>query len=250
MAVGPYAVTIVKNVLIPMRDDVQLAANLHLPDGEGPWPAVMTYFPYHKDGTGGLRFVDPIHRYFASHGFACLTLDVRGTGNSGGTSISPNADDEPSDGYDAVEWIAAQPWCNGAVGLWGISYGGATTLSVAATNPPHLRAIVPIHGSADEYDGFFRPHCCRPGFWTEAEWGPSMVAMNLLPPLYRDDAGRWERVWQEHLEGEPWPLSWHGGRDDWSPIRVDVEAISAPMFAICGWLDYYPGVTLRYFNRV
>jgi predicted acyl esterase len=244
-------VTVVKNLLIPTRDGVELAADLHLPEGAGPWPAVLTYFPYHKDGTGGLRFVDPVHRNFASHGFASLTLDVRGTGSSGGTSVTPNADDEPSDGYDAIEWIAAQPWCSGAVGLWGISYGGATALSVAATNPPHLRAIVPIHGSADEYDGFFRPHGCRPGFWTEAEWGPSMVAMNLLPPLYRDAEGRWSRVWQEHLSGgEAWPLAWHGGRHDWSPVRVDVEAISAPMFAICGWLDYYPGVTLRYFNRV
>jgi predicted acyl esterase len=250
MALGPHAVTVVKNVLIPMRDGVELAADLHLPAGEGPWPAVMTYFPYHKDGTGGLRSVDPIHRNFASHGFACLTLDVRGTGSSGGTTVTPYADDEPSDGYDAIEWIAAQPWCRGAVGLWGASYGGATTLSVAATNPPHLRAIVPIHGSADEYDGFLRPHGWRPGFWTEADWGPMMVAMNLLPPLYRDDAGRWSRVWQEHLSGgAPWPLAWHGGRPDWTPVQVDVEAITAPMFAICGWLDYYPGVTLHFFNR-
>jgi uncharacterized protein len=244
-------VTLVRNVLIPLPDGVQLAANLYLPKGEGPWPALFTYFPYHKDGIGGMGHVDGEHRYFARHGFACLTVDVRGTGNSGGTANSPNHDLEPDDGYHVTEWIAAQPWCTGAVGLWGVSYGGASTLEVAATNPPHLRAIVPIHGSADEYDGFFRPHGCRPGFWTEADWGPMMVAMNLMPPLYRDAEGRWTQIWHEHLAGTPpWPLSWHGGDVDWSRRRVEVERIRAPMFAICGWQDYYPGVTLRYFNRV
>jgi putative CocE/NonD family hydrolase len=244
-------VTLVRNVLIPMPDGVQLAANLYRPAGEGPWPALFTYFPYHKDGIGGMGHVDGEHRYFARHGYACLTVDVRGTGNSGGAVDSPNHDLEPDDGYHVTEWIASQPWCSGAVGLWGVSYGGASTLEVAATNPPHLGAVIPIHGSADEYDGFFRPHGCRPGFWTEADWGPMMVAMNLMPPLHRDADGRWTRVWHEHLSGTPpWPLSWHGGAVDWSRRRPAIEKIRAPMFAICGWQDYYPGVTFRYFNRV
>jgi len=250
MPSGPYAVTILRNIIIPARDGVELAATLHLPDGAGPWPAVLTYAPYHKDGSWGRRSVAPVHRFFASHGVAGLTLDVRGTGSSGGATASPYTETETTDGYDAVEWIAAQPWCTGAVGMWGASYGGVTTLSVAATVPPSLRAIVPIHGSADEYDGFFRPHGCRPGFWTEADWGPMMVALNLMPPLYRDDEGRWAGVWEEHLAGNtPWPHSWHTHDVDWALRRANVEKITAPMFAICGWQDYYPGVTLRYFNR-
>ena len=130
------------------------------PDGEGPWPAVLTYFPYHKDGTGGMG-LSTEHRYFASHGFACLTLDVRGTGSSGGSVglAQPTTSQRwvRRDGVDRGPTLVQR---RGRV--VGLSYGGATPSMVAATNPPHLRAIVPIHGSADEYDGFFRPHGCRP----------------------------------------------------------------------------------------
>ena len=77
--------------------------------------------------------------WFAARGFALCRLDVRGTGSSGGVALDEYTAEETVDGYDAVEWLAAQPWCNGTVGMWGISYGGFTSIQVAALRPPHLR---------------------------------------------------------------------------------------------------------------
>ena len=69
---------------------------------------------------------------------------MRGTGSSGGVALDEYTEAETLDGYDAVEWLAAQPWCDGAVGMWGISYGAFTSIQVAKLRPPHLRAIVPV----------------------------------------------------------------------------------------------------------
>ena len=89
--------------------------------------------------------------YLARRGYALCRVDVRGTGSSGGVALDEYTEAETLDGYDAVEWLAAQPWCTGAVGMWGISYGAFTSIQVAKLRPPHLRAIVPIQGTDDRY---------------------------------------------------------------------------------------------------
>ena len=89
--------------------------------------------------------------YLARRGYALCRVDVRGTGSSGGVALDEYTEAETLDGYDAVEWLAAQPWCDGAVGMWGISYGAFTSIQVAKLRPPHLRAIVPIQGTDDRY---------------------------------------------------------------------------------------------------
>ena len=241
-------VVVERNLLIPMSDGVHLAADLFRPAGVGKWPALLNYLPYHKDGRGGRLAVEGFNRYMAGRGYVCLTLDIRGLGNSGGVALEPMSAQEAQDGHEAVEWIAAQRWCTGKVGMWGVSYPGITALSVAATRPKSLAAIVPIHATSDIRRGFFHLHDCRTGFWCDADWGPRMVAYNLMPPLLKDSTGRSAKVWREHLAGNPpWIADWwdHPSEDKWWTSRVaDMSKIKVPTFNICGWRDLYAEDTI------
>lgn len=124
-------------VRIPLRDGVHLNATLYLPTNHAaPSPAIFTLTPYigqsyHDRGM-----------YFAAHGYAFLTVDVRGRGNSEGVFEPHITDGE--DGHDVVEWLARQPFCNGKVAMWGGSYGGTNQWTTAAQAPPHLASIVPV----------------------------------------------------------------------------------------------------------
>jgi putative CocE/NonD family hydrolase len=253
VAENAYPVRVVKDVRIPMPDGVHLAANLFLPDADGRYPALFAFTPYHKDGRGGLDH-EAHHRYFASHGYACMQIDFRGTGNSEGINPHPMNPQERQDGHDAVEWIAAQPWCSGSVGVWGISYGGITSLSIASTRPPHLRAIVPIHATVDNREWLFRPHGCQGLLLCDVDWGTRMVAANLSPPFFEDPEGRWMRLWRARLEGNtPWFMHWHGAPPDadyWLRRRIPYEQIDVPTFGICGWYDAYTAPTFLVYEAV
>jgi predicted acyl esterase len=235
-----------RNVLVPMRDGVPLAVDIVRP-ATGRAPAILNFNPYHKDGRGGRTSVASVHEHFAARGYAAITADLRGLGSSGGISPGPFAPGEALDGHDLVEWIAAQPWCDGNVGMWGVSYPGITALATAATRPPHLKAIVPIHATSDLHRGVVSLGGTKPGFWMRADWGPRMVAYNLMPPQWLDLDGRWARLWAEHLEGNtPWVEAFtaHPGFDDYWRSRVaDVSNIACPSFNICGWRDLYTDCT-------
>jgi predicted acyl esterase len=243
-----------KNLLIPMPDGVELAADVIRPGGSHKGPAILTYIPYHKDGRGGRMDVECLNRHFANRGYAALTVDFRGLGNSGGCAPEPFAPGEAQDGHAVVEWIARQPWCDGNVGMWGVSYGGITSLSTAATRPPHLKAIVPVHATSDLYRGVIAPGGCGGGFWMRADWGPRMIAYNLLPPLLQDIDGRWARVWADHLAGNPpWLTAWveHPRFDEYWHSRVALlDRIECPVFSICGWRDLYADCTPRDFSVI
>ena len=243
-----------RNVLVPMRDGVELAIDVVRPGGGHRGPAILNFNPYHKDGRGGRLNVETVHRHFAARGYAGVTADLRGLGNSGGTSPGAFAPGEGIDGHDLVEWIAAQPWCDGNVGMWGVSYPGITALATAATNPPHLKAIVPIHATADLHRGVVSLGGTGSGFWMRADWGPRMIAYNLMPPQLTDPAGRWAQIWAEHLEGNPpWleAFSTHPGFDAFWQSRVAaIENITCPSFNICGWRDLYTDCTPRDFTAI
>jgi len=123
-------------VKIPMRDGVQLNATVFKPkDQKEALPVVFTLTPYIADSYTDRAM------YFARNGYVYALVDVRGRGNSGG-SFEPFAN-EGRDGHDVVEWLAAQPWCNGKVAMWGGSYAGFDQWSTAKEFPPHLATIVP-----------------------------------------------------------------------------------------------------------
>ncbi len=248
-----YDVRVERNLLIPLRDGVSLAADLYRPDTPGRFPALVSYYPYHKDDLIGAFFEHP-RRYFAERGYANLLVDFRGLGNSGGVVWDAMDPREATDGAEMVEWTAHQPWCDGNVGMWGMSYGGMTAFKTAAVQPPHLKAIVPIMGSLDIYHDFLYPGGCLNCLGAFGAWGSFMIAMNLMPPMYQDAAGRWYHVWQERLEkSQPYILPWqdHPTYDEfWQSKAIQAERIQVPTFLIGGWRDIFPEGMVRAYERI
>ncbi|MCK5409695.1 MAG: CocE/NonD family hydrolase, partial [Candidatus Heimdallarchaeota archaeon] len=140
----------VKDWLIPMRDGVRLFAKAWIPKGEGPFPAVINYDPYRSSDFRTMGRGNFFH-YLARHGYVFLHVGVRGTDGSEGSVTDEYPLQEQEDGYDAVEWVAAQSWCNGNVGMMGTSYAAFTAIQVAMHHPPHLKAIIPLYGTDDRY---------------------------------------------------------------------------------------------------
>jgi len=245
-----YAPTVEWDVRIPARDGIELSANLWRPEGDGPWPAILELIPYGKDNW---RRTADITRgeWFAARGYALCRVDVRGTGSSGGVALDEYTAEETRDGYDAVEWLAMQPWCDGAVAMWGISYGGFTAIQVAALRPPHLRAIVPVMATDDRYLDDIH---YRGGALTVSElsqYAVSQIAMNAMPP----DAGfrgtAWRDEWRARLEATPpWLFEWLRHQTDgpyWrqGSLAPDYGAIEAAIFNIGGWHDSYVDPAFR-----
>src|SRR5688572_6345104 len=192
---------------IPARDGVELSANIwrplprpHAPDET--FPAILEMIPYGKDNW---RRASDITRgeWFGARGYALCRVDVRGTGSSDGVAMDEYTADETRDGYDAVEWLAAQPWCDGAIGMWGISYGGFTAIQVAALRPPHLRAIVPIMATDDRYldDVHYRGGCVTVS--ELSQYAVSQVAMNAMPPEATFRGAAWRDEWLARLDATP-----------------------------------------------
>jgi hypothetical protein len=246
---------IAKNVRVPMRDGVRLAADLFRPDAAGPLPALVEYHPYRKDDMSVPR--NGPHHYFAEHGYASVRLDVRGTGASEGANTDEYTLQEQLDGYDAVEWIARQPWCDGQVAMFGSSYSGFTSLQVALHRPPHLKTIIPIYATDDRYadDCHYVGGTLRM-YYDIGFYATRMVAWNALPAAADGLEEEWERIWQTHLEGSrPYLLTWLAHQADgpyWRPASVagQYESIACPVFLIGGWQDGYPNPPLRLFQHL
>lgn len=244
-----------KNARIPMRDGVCLAADLFRPEGEGAFPAVVEYHPYRKDDMSVPR--NGPHLFFAERGYVSVRLDVRGTGASEGTNTDEYTLQEQLDGYDAVEWIAAQSWCDGNVAMFGSSYSGFTALQVALHRPPHLKTIIPIYASDDRYtdDCHYVGGCLRM-YYDIGFYATRMLAWNALPPAVDGLEEDWERIWKEHLEGQaPYMLTWlaHQTNDPyWRSASVvgQYEKIACPVFLIGGWRDGYSNPPLRIFQHL
>lgn len=236
-------IVIARNLLIPLPDGATLSADLYRPAGPGPFPALLSFYPYHKDDMIGAMNEAP-RRYFAENGYACLLIDFRGLGGSSGVAWEAMDRREGIDGAAAVEWIARQKWCDGNVGMWGLSYGGISSLKVAAEKPPHLKAIVPMQGSVDIYRDYLHPGGCRACLGSFGAWGSFMLALNLMPPTNTDPDGRWYRVWMERLEkSAPYVLPWleHPDHDEyWTSRAVDPAKITTPTFIIGSWRDIFP----------
>ena len=148
--IGPYTTIFSEfNVPVAMRDGVTLYADVYRPDVPEPLPVLLQRTPYDKtqNRTGSLDVMRA-----ASHGYAVVVQDTRGRYASEG-EFYPFLD-EPNDGYDTVQWCAAQPWSSGKVGMFGRSYVGATQWLCAITNPPALSCIVPGITASDYYEGW------------------------------------------------------------------------------------------------
>jgi putative CocE/NonD family hydrolase len=246
----------IKDLRIPMSDGITLAGDLYLPEGDGPFPALVSAYPYHKDDLIGELFDYP-RLYFAEQGFADLLVDFRGTGSSEG--YCPDNFDTELEGRDAaetIEWVAVQDWCDGNVGAWGLSYGGVNALNVASRRPPHLKASLSLYGTPDIYHDFIYPGGILNalGLWTRETF---MVCMDLAPTTYQDPDGAWRELWEGHIQrlenGDLWSLGWqsHAEYDDhWRRRTTDCSAITVPTFIIGGWNDVFPDGAFRTFGAL
>jgi uncharacterized protein len=144
------------NAAITMRDGTTLLADIHRPDSDGRFPALLAASPYPRqmqDLGAPAGFIEAgVTDFWVARGYVHVIANLRGTCGSGGTFNFFDAQ-ERQDMYDLVEWVAAQPWCDGNVGMIGISYFAMTQLEAAVERPPHLKAIFPLAVTADMYDG-------------------------------------------------------------------------------------------------
>lgn len=167
-----------KDVFISMRDGVILTADVHLPDGQGPFPVILTQTPYNKNVPSN----ENLNEYFIKRGYAHVVVDVRGTGASQG-SWDSFGEAEQRDGKELVEWAASQPWSNGKVGLYGSSYRAINQLFTAAQQPEGLEAIFPIVPMGDMYrDILMSGGLVNTGFIPL--WLGLVTGSGLLPPSY------------------------------------------------------------------
>ena len=239
---------------IPTRDGTSLGATITRPLAEDAFPALVWYDPYRGGSDGSTA---PIARYFAERGYAFVYLNARGTGNSEGVSMDEYMAEETQDGYDAIGWLADQPWCSGRVGMLGTSYSGFTTLQVAATAPPALKAIAPAYFTDRRYtdDCHYKGGCLR-GFYDMLTYGLNMVARNGLPPFREAVGERWSELWQQRLEkNEPYLLKWisHQVEDDYwavGSISGRYDQIQAAALLIGGWHDGYPTPPMRVYRAL
>ena len=179
----PKTVRVIEHTLIPLKDGTTLAARIWLPDDaeQNPVPAILEYLPYRKrDGTYERDALT--HPYLAGHGYAGVRVDIRGSGESTGLLFDEYAKQEQDDGVEVITWLAAQPWCNGAVGMMGISWGGFNGLQIAARRPPALKAIVTICSTDDRYAD--DAHYMGGTLLTTAalEWAFFFFGLMCLPP--------------------------------------------------------------------
>jgi len=247
----PRRVRHVENTWIPMSDGTRLAARIWMPDdaAEKPVPAVVEYIPYRK--RDGVRLRDEtMHPYVAGHGYACVRVDLRGSGDSDGVLTDEYLPQELDDGIEVIEWLAAQPWCSGRVGMIGISWGGFNGLQIAALRPPELGAVISVCSTDDRYaDDVHYMGGCLLG--DNLSWASNMFAYNSLPPDPAVVGDGWRDTWLQRLEAdEHWLVPWleHQHRDAYwkhGSICEDFSRVQVPVMAVSGWADGYSNAVFR-----
>ncbi len=248
----PRPVRRIDHAWIPMSDGIRLGARIWLPEDadDDPVPAILEYIPYRK-GDGTATRDEPRHAYFAGHGYAVLRVDLRGSGESGGLLHDEYLPREQEDALEALRWIAAQPWCTGAVGMFGISWGGFNGLQVAAHAPPELKTVISLCSTDDRYadDVHYRGGCVLA--LEMLSWGASMLSFNAIAPDPEVAGEGWRDAWLERIDAvEPYEYEWlrHQRRDDYwrqGSVCEDYAAIRCPVYAIGGWADGYSEAVFR-----
>ena len=247
----PHTVHVIENCWIPMSDGCRLAARIWLPaDTETtPVPAILEYIPYRKRDFTRARD-EPMHHYFAGHGYAAVRVDLRGSGDSDGFLLDEYLQQEQDDALEVIRWIAQQSWCCGAVGMMGKSWGGFNSLQVAARRPPELKAIITVCSTDDRYldDVHYMGGCLLN---ENLAWGSVLMTYNAYPPDPELVGERWRAMWRDRLEHAVFfPEVWleHSRRDNYwkhGSVCENYGAITCPVYAIGGWADAYSNAIPR-----
>jgi uncharacterized protein len=247
------AFPVMKDVAVPMRDDVVLRADILLPADSGRFPTLIYRTPYNKEPA--LREYKTFEKAVA-RGYAVVAQDVRGRYASDGEFNAYR--NEGHDGYDTIEWAAHQPWSDGNVGTFGLSYPGAVQWLAAVENPPHLKAMVPAMTFSTPRN-FFYSSGVFDGSWLDWIWfniAPDLRRKKDLPgPRTRKEAAAaWEKEhqrlqeflplrdlpdlkeispfyyeWLSHPPADPW---W-----DWAELRNKYDRVHAAVLNLSGWYD-------------
>ena len=258
----PTTLSVDRNVTTLMRDSVALYADVYRPSGPGPYPTLLQRTPYDKAGTG----LSPFVLRAATAGYAVVVQDVRGRFES--ESVFYPFVNERSDGEDMLDWLVAQPWCDGNIGMFGGSYVGMTQWQAAMSGRPELKAIVPYVTAANYHDGWtYQGGAFELQF--NLSWTMSVLALNsalrandgdAASPDFQalldrsDDMAReFERL---PLSGHPLFAEYAPYYDDWvnHPTYdafwsgLDVSrahaGLSVAALNIGGWHDIFLGGTL------
>jgi putative CocE/NonD family hydrolase len=260
------------DVAVPMRDGLRLLADVHRPDDEGRFPALVSASPYPRqlqDIGAPMGFIEAgASDFFVPRGYVHVIANLRGTGGSDGT-FGFFDEQERRDVHDLVEWAAAQPWCDGTVGMVGISYFAMTQLEAATQRPPHLKAIFPVAVTSDLYEAA-RPH----GLFNSSFLSPFLAMVGIASghgdALYRGrllEAARhvlevprvherfatmngeaavtvMKEAMRLHYDPHPWDDLWqavavdHQARDEWWDERnllPILDQIDVPVYLGCDW---------------
>lgn len=242
-----------------MRDDVRLSADVYMPQGPGPFPTIVTRTPYES----GRDVFIALGVWWAERGYVFVVQDCRGRFESEGVFHAYFPDIE--DGYDTLEWVANQTWCNGKIGTWGRSYGGLTQWLSAPLQSPHLTCMAP-HVICDDF--FSDCHYVGGAFQLMLSLGAATIWETNLATVVGSQAGRlfqnrkfWDHLplielderaigrripyWREWLE--------HPTYDDyWQRCNTlgRHSQINVPVFQQCGWFDPYTGAGFRNLNSM
>lgn len=239
---------------VPLRDGVELSADIYLPLGDDPRPTIVQWTPYESVRD---RFI-AWGAWFASRGYAAVVVDVRGRFESGGKYLAWTGDG--NDAYDTVDWFAAQPWCDGRIGTWGRSYGAIVQWQLARLHHPAIRCMAP-HVISDDYYGDC--HYLGGAFQLALSVGAALIwnsslsvvtgsaardtvlndrVLRHLPLRTLDEAaiGRPIETWQNWMNHQNYDEYWRS-----VDHRHIYEHVDVPMFQQGGWFDAYPGSTMR-----
>jgi putative CocE/NonD family hydrolase len=232
-----FEIRIDRDIRVPMRDGITLSADIYRPRQEGRYPAIVIRTPYGKT----TKAIYENGTYFAERGYAVIYFDVRGRGDSDGEFVPYRS--EAQDGYDCIEWAAAQPWCTGDVGTMGGSYLARVQWLAAVTQPPHLKAMICSVTPSDPFvewpTGVPTPHhLC----WLYMTSGRVMQNVDVVDwesiywhlPLETMDelTGRPSRHWREEFA--------HPCLDDWwkhISYQTQFHKVDVPVLHISGWYD-------------
>jgi putative CocE/NonD family hydrolase len=229
------------NVSVPMRDGVRLSANVFHPAAAGRYPTILQRTPYDKGDslTAG-------YQSFLNHGYAVVVQDVRGRYKSGGVFEPVNQ--EINDGEDTLNWIAAQPWSDGGVGMYGGSYLGIAQWKAALTHNPHLKAIFPYVSGDDDYRDRFYSMGGAMKLGHRLLWlADNMRQRGYEPPDFRKYiywlperssdrkvAGKRLDVWTSVADHPAYDKFWKD-----ASVREHLKDIHIPVYSVGGWYDNY-----------
>ena len=214
-----------KTVRVPTRDGSYLMCDLLRPAGPDGSPADGTFpgIVYDFNAYGARMVFAGGAAHFVERGYVAAVASVRGTGGTPGR-VDPFGIQEQHDGYDLVEWLAAQPFCTGRIGMQGISYGGHSTMLTAVNQPPHLAAIIPTQALSDWYENTIYHggiYNARIRDWQQAT-APETLATYPEHPLYDD-------FWRERS------------------VQHRYDRLTVPVLDVGGWRDQYRDAMVRNF---